>query len=57
MKDIQMMTDIQITSLSPTPSICLNDFDAPMRTPCHHWFCFECIMGAIENNPKCPLCR
>mmetsp|Transcript_24312 Transcript_24312/g.76582 ORF Transcript_24312/g.76582 Transcript_24312/m.76582 type:complete len:138 (-) Transcript_24312:77-490(-) len=36
-----------------------------MRTPCKHWFCQECILGALEysarangdGDGRCPTCR
>jgi SWI/SNF-related matrix-associated actin-dependent regulator of chromatin subfamily A3 len=38
-------------------SICLDVFEAPAVTPCGHWFCRECILGAVGVAPRCPLCR
>lgn len=39
--------------------VCLDAPDAPVRTPCGHWFCRECIVGALERacGATCPLCR
>jgi hypothetical protein len=25
--------------------ICLDAYDRPVMTACHHWFCKECILG------------
>ena len=38
-------------------SVCLDAFDEPVATPCGHWFCKECILGALAANGHCPLCR
>lgn len=39
--------------------ICLDTLEAPVLTRCGHWFCHECILGAmgVGDAPKCPLCR
>jgi hypothetical protein len=30
----------------------------PVVTPCHHWFCLECIEGVLSAAAhQCPLCR
>jgi hypothetical protein len=38
-------------------SICMEVFEAPLRTPCHHWFCGECIQQVLQQRNSCPLCR
>ena len=38
-------------------SVCLDALDDPMQTPCHHQFCRECIMGVVQSQGKCPICR
>ena len=38
-------------------SICMCDFEAPLCTPCGHWFCTECITAVLQQRPNCPLCR
>jgi len=40
-------------------SVCLDAPDTPTRTPCGHWFCRECIVGALEraSGACCPMCR
>ncbi|GAQ84668.1 DEAD-box protein [Klebsormidium nitens] len=40
--------------------ICLDVMERPARTPCKHWFCHECLTGAIDSGPsqgQCPICR
>jgi hypothetical protein len=37
--------------------ICLDAYESPVMTPCHHWFCKECILGVLSGNTHCPLCR
>lgn len=36
-------------------SICLEPFFQPVRTPCGHVFCKECLEGWREKKPSCPL--
>jgi hypothetical protein len=38
-------------------SVCMEVFEAPLRTPCHHWFCGECILQVLQQRSSCPLCR
>ncbi|KAK9808795.1 hypothetical protein WJX72_003802 [[Myrmecia] bisecta] len=38
-------------------AICLDALERPVKTPCNHWFCRECISGMLEAAAKCPLCR
>eukprot|EP00887_Chlorella_sp_A99_P003475 scaffold7.g3475.t1 len=38
-------------------AICIDSFEVPVVTPCSHWFCRECIVGVLQANSKCPLCR
>lgn len=38
--------------------ICMNDFDQPVVTTCHHWFCSDCIATALDRSGlRCPMCR
>jgi hypothetical protein len=37
--------------------ICLDDFDAPVLTPCGHRFCEACIKAALQQKKECPSCR
>ncbi|KAK9847690.1 hypothetical protein WJX84_004737 [Apatococcus fuscideae] len=39
-------------------TICLEPLlDRPVRTPCQHWFCRECILEALASAQSCPNCR
>lgn len=38
-------------------SICMETFEHPMRTPCGHWFCHECIAQVLHLQGLCPICR
>ena len=40
-----------------TCCICLEPFDRPTITPCHHLFCYECIHSSLLHKKKCPQCR
>ena len=37
--------------------ICFEPFEDQMLTPCLHTFCKLCLVGCIENQHRCPLCR
>jgi len=38
--------------------ICQRIFSEPIRTPCGHAYCRNCIIKAIQRvKPSCPLCR
>ncbi|KAL3320912.1 hypothetical protein Ciccas_000397 [Cichlidogyrus casuarinus] len=38
--------------------ICMNILQSPIRLPCQHVFCYDCILNAFDNaNVECPLCR
>ena len=40
--------------------VCLEVYEQPTRTPCGHWFCFECITNVLrqrDTGSTCPLCR
>lgn len=36
-------------------SICLEPFFQPIRTPCGHVFCKECLDAWVQKKPSCPL--
>eukprot|EP00892_Ulva_mutabilis_P010165 jgi/Ulvmu1/7520/UM037_0064.1 len=38
-------------------SICMEPFEQPMRTPCGHWYCHECIGQIVHVQGLCPMCR
>ncbi|KAG1670539.1 hypothetical protein FOA52_015404 [Chlamydomonas sp. UWO 241] len=38
-------------------SICLDNMEHPVVTPCAHWFCRECISGWLSTKDTCTLCR
>ena len=40
-----------------TCCICLEPFDRPTITTCHHIFCYECIQSSLKHKKKCPQCR
>ena len=37
--------------------ICLDEFEAPVVTPCGHHFCEKCIKSALQLKRECPSCR
>jgi len=37
--------------------ICMDAYETPAMTACRHWFCKECILGALQVKGLCPLCR
>lgn len=37
--------------------ICRNDFVNPVVTDCGHYFCEECAITRMQNNPTCPICN
>lgn len=38
-------------------SVCMEAFEQPVRTPCGHWFCHECIGQVLHAQGLCPMCR
>ncbi|CAD8212275.1 unnamed protein product [Paramecium octaurelia] len=38
-------------------SICFEDYVDPIKLPCNHIFCRECIVVALEQRQSCPICR
>ncbi|KAK9824040.1 hypothetical protein WJX72_007212 [[Myrmecia] bisecta] len=52
-------TGVDGTLVAPAEecAICLDALERPVRTPCSHWFCRECISGLLDATAKCPLCR
>ncbi len=42
---------------SETCCICLEPFDRPVITPCHHLFCLDCIKTSLKHKKSCPQCR
>eukprot|EP00834_Sanchytrium_tribonematis_P004648 NODE_241_length_11910_cov_1.082381.p2 type:complete len:377 gc:universal NODE_241_length_11910_cov_1.082381:1344-2474(+) len=38
-------------------SICLCNVNDPMRLPCNHIMCQECMKSAIKHSKTCPECR
>ncbi|BFZ02898.1 hypothetical protein BsWGS_05937 [Bradybaena similaris] len=57
------MSRYELCKFTPAPDpelicgICMNVLDTPYETPCHHVFCRECIVKAVKENKKCPICR
>eukprot|EP01022_Parablepharisma_sp_SALTPOND_P035642 TRINITY_DN95_c0_g1_i1.p3 TRINITY_DN95_c0_g1~~TRINITY_DN95_c0_g1_i1.p3 ORF type:complete len:552 (-),score=38.10 TRINITY_DN95_c0_g1_i1:5869-7524(-) len=45
------------TSLDTTCPICLELLWKPVKLPCNHYGCAECLKFSIIYNPKCPICR
>ena len=37
--------------------VCFDFMTSPRITPCAHAFCLDCITGAIQRDPKCPMVR
>ncbi|CAK70952.1 unnamed protein product (macronuclear) [Paramecium tetraurelia] len=46
-----------IMSLQENCSICFEDFEDPVKLPCNHIFCRDCIVVALEQRQSCPICR
>ena len=40
-----------------TCPICLEFFESPKETPCHHVYCKSCIENYLEKQSTCPDCR
>ena len=38
-------------------SVCMESFSNPILTPCHHVFCFQCIVPWFQHQHTCPQCR
>jgi hypothetical protein len=38
-------------------SICMSPFSNPVLAPCHHVFCFQCIVPWFNHQQSCPQCR
>jgi hypothetical protein len=36
--------------------VCENQFKAPVKTQCSHFFCEKCIFDHFKSNKKCPVC-
>ncbi|GAB4812994.1 hypothetical protein N2152v2_000040 [Parachlorella kessleri] len=51
--------DLSLVAPDEECPVCMDNFEGPCITPCHHWFCRECILGVVNQSatPKCPLCR
>src|SRR4051794_41046247 len=45
----------QAISKSLRCSICLDPFFEPIRTPCGHAFCKQCLESWIQKKASCPL--
>uniref|UniRef100_A0A8C6JMA0 RING-type E3 ubiquitin transferase n=1 Tax=Melopsittacus undulatus TaxID=13146 RepID=A0A8C6JMA0_MELUD len=38
--------------------ICLGNWkEVSYVMPCHHQFCYQCILQWAETKPECPLCK
>lgn len=47
----------RLPNSSPKCSMCLEPADSPVRTPCNHTFCFECLTHWLQSSITCPICR
>lgn len=47
----------RIFAVGASCSICIEQFEQPMVTPCGHQFCKECILGWLSSKNTCPMCR
>jgi len=56
---MNQLRDLIRSGVSEDCSICLDDLNLPVITPCAHVFCRACIERVIETikPPACPLCR
>ncbi|BFZ02894.1 hypothetical protein BsWGS_05934 [Bradybaena similaris] len=60
---MQNMSRYELCKFTPAPDpelicgVCMNVLDTPYETPCRHVFCRECILKAVKENKKCPVCR
>ena len=37
--------------------VCLDVMDDPVKTPCNHNFCSNCILQEVEQRQRCPMDR
>ncbi|TYZ69087.1 hypothetical protein PybrP1_010193, partial [[Pythium] brassicae (nom. inval.)] len=42
---------------SPDCSICYEEMSQPVKLPCSHMFCEECVTEWFDRERSCPLCR
>ena len=56
---MMQLRDLIRSGVSDDCSICLDDLNLPVITPCAHVFCRACIERVLETlkPPSCPLCR
>eukprot|EP00824_Muranothrix_gubernata_P017111 TRINITY_DN3518_c1_g2_i1.p1 TRINITY_DN3518_c1_g2~~TRINITY_DN3518_c1_g2_i1.p1 ORF type:complete len:633 (+),score=142.23 TRINITY_DN3518_c1_g2_i1:253-1899(+) len=40
-----------------TCPVCLSLLDDPHALNCNHMFCRDCLSPALENDPRCPVCK
>ena len=40
-----------------TCAVCMDAFQSPVLTPCHHVFCTRCIVPWLQQSLTCPQCR
>lgn len=38
-------------------SICQDEFKEPIRLPCNHIYCEQCISEWLDQETTCPMCR
>ena len=36
--------------------VCQGEFDSPIVTICHHYFCEECALEKYQESKNCPKC-
>lgn len=56
-KEIERIEVIKLTDIDPCCPICMTVMVEPIKTPCGHTFCKNCLTDFNKLNSECALCR